>query len=221
MLKKYYSAVLNINFEDFEDLDEKEMASGNQITEANRLKILKHVYLNLLLTLGPKVTSVFTNFTLVNEELISNFYNDTIEKMEEEYSRNANDSLIYDFFTVATGEFTEINIGLSAKGVYIATVSSRKCVEQEVVSNYIEKNFLTIFLNETARDMIRYDALFGLQSDEVKKLFMYATILSLKNDVYPIPFSPLSKFVKDDSSKELAENKIRRIFRTLVENFGE
>lgn len=224
MLKKYYSAVLNINFDDFEDFDEIEnndQTSEQQISEVSRLKILKKVYLNLLLTLGPKVTSVFTNFTIVNEEVLSRFYNDILEKMEEDYKNENDENFIYDFFTVAKGEFTDINIGFSAKGVYISTVSSRKCVEQEVVSNYIEKNFLTIFLNETARDMIRYEHLFDLKADDIKQIFTYATILSLKNDVYPIPFSPLSKFVKKDESKELAENKIRRIFRTLIENFGE
>lgn len=227
MLKKHYSAVLNVNFDEFEDFEELNnfenngISADHQISATSRLNILKKVYLNLLITLGPKVTSVFTNFKIVNEELMPKFYNELIDKMEKDYAENNNDDMIYDFFTVAKGEYTDINVGFTATGVYIATVSTRKCVEQDVVSNYIEKSFLTIFINETARDMIRYEVLFGLQSEDIKNLFTYATILSLKNDVYPISFSPLSRFVKNDENKELSEQKIRKIYKTLIENFGE
>ncbi len=226
MVKKVYSAVLNINFDDFDDFEEYEDGvESDSITEKvsdiSRMKILKCVYLNLLMTLGPKVKSIFSNYELVNDDKLHTYYNMVLNRMDYENLNNNNENLIYDFFTVARGEFTEINIGFSAKSVYIATVSSRKCVEQEVVANYIEKNFLTVFLNETAKDTIRYENIFGVNVEDVKNLFMYATILSLKNDAYPISFSPLDRFTKNAENEQLVKDKLRRIFRTLLENFGE
>ncbi len=221
MKDKIYSAVLNINFDDFDDFDEFEGMEEGRVSDASRVKILKAVYLNLLMTLGPKVRTVFTNLELVNEETMHNFYNDVITKMEKDAEENNNENLIYDFFTVCRGEFTEVNIGFSARGVYVSTVSTKKCLEQDLVSNYIEKNFLTNFLNETAKDTIRYSSITGVNVEDVKSLFMYATILSLKNSSYPIAFTPLSKYTKAGDDVVLVQNKVRRIYRTLVENFGE
>ncbi len=221
MKDKIYSAVLNINFDDFEDFEEFEGMEEGRVSDASRVKILKSVYLNLLMTLGPKVRLVFTNLDLVNEEKMHEFYNDVIAKMEQDAKDGNNENLIYDFFTVCKGDFTEVNIGFSARGVYVATVSTKKCLEQDLVSNYIEKNFLTNFLNETAKDTIRYSTISDVNVEDVKSLFMYATILSLKNGSYPIAFTPLSKYTKAGDDVELVQNKVRRIYRTLVENFGE
>lgn len=216
-----YSAVLNINFDDFDDFDDFDELSGVKISDASRNKILRNVYLNLLMTLGPKVKTVFTNLELVNTDLMPEFYNDIIEKMELDTKRNDKENLIYDFLTVCKGEFTEVNIGFSAKGVYIATVSTKKCLEQDLVSNYIEKNFLTTFLNETAKDVIRYSSISKVAVNDVKNLFMYATILSLKNGTYPIAFTPLNRYTKEGDDVELVKLKVRRIYRTLMDNFGE
>ncbi len=222
MKDKMYSAVLNINFDDFDDYDEDEGIDESQkVSDLSRVKILKAVYLNLLMTLGPKVRTVFTNLESTNESKLHTFYNSIVSKMEDDLKIDNKENLIYDFFTVCKAEFTEVNIGFSAKGVYIATVSSKKCLEQDLVSNYIEKNFLTTFLNETAKDTIRYSEITGVDVEDVKNLFTYATILSLKNGAYPIAFTPLSKYTKAGDDVELVQNKVRRIYRTLVENFGE
>ncbi len=221
MKDKVYSAVLNINFDDFNDFDEFEGMEDAKVSEASRVKILKMVYLNLLMTLGPKVRNVFTNLEIVNLDTMHDFYNMVIAKMDDEVEQGISENLIYDFFTVCRAEYTEVNIGFSAKGVYIATVSTKKCLEQDLISNYIEKNFLTNFLNETAKDTIRYNNINSINSEDVKSLFMYATILSLKNDTYPIAFTPLNKYIKTGDNVTLVQNKVRRIYRTLVENFGE
>ncbi len=221
MVNKVYSAVLNINFDDFDEVDEFETEEEELVSETSRTKILKAIYLNLLMTIGPKVKSVFTNLELVNEDKFHVFYNDVIAKMDVELQKKNNENLIYDFFTVAKGEFTEINIGFSAKSVYVATVSSKKCIEQEVISNYIEKNFLGNFLNETAKDIIRYRENTQINVDDVKKMFMYATIISLDNNTYPISFSPLYRYTKQGDDVEQVHNKIRRIYRTLIETYGE
>ncbi len=221
MVNKVYSAVLNINFDDFDDIDELQEIGDTVVSEASRIKILKTIYLNLLLTIGPKVKSVFTNLELVNEDKLHIFYNDVISKMDMEAKNRNYENLIYDFFTVVKGEFTEINIGFSAKSVYIATVSSKKCIEQEVISNYIEKNFLSNFLNETAKDTIRYRDNTNIDVEDVKKIFMYATILSLTNDTYPISFSPLYRYTKQGDDVEQVHHKIRKIYRTLIETYGD
>ncbi len=221
MVNKVYSAVLNINFDDFDDVEEFQNDSAIAVSEVSRNKILKVIYLNLLLTIGPKVKSVFTNLELVNEDKIHIYYNDVINRMDMDSKSKNNENLIYDFFTVAKGEFTEVNIGFSAKSVYVSTVSSKKCIEQEVVSNYIEKNFLASFLNETTKDVIRYRDNTNIDVEDVKKLFMYATILSLKNDAYPISFSPLYRYTKQGDDIEQVHNKIRRIYRTLIETYGD
>ncbi len=221
MVNKVYSAVLNINFDDFEEENQFQNEEEERDFEITSAKILKNIYLNLLMTLGPKVKSVFTNLELVNEDKYHVFYNDVISKMDMEMNSNRKENLIYDFFTVAKGEFTEINIGFSAKSVYVATVSSKKCIEQEVISNYIEKNFLSNFLNETAKDTIRYRDNNNIDADDIKKMFMYATIVSLENNTYPISFSPLYRYTKQGDDVEQVHNKIRRIYRTLIENYGE
>ncbi len=221
MVNKVYSAVLNINFDDFYDEEEFETEEEEMVSEASRTKILKAIYLNLLMTIGPKVKSVFTNLELVNEDKFHVYYNDVISKMDIELKAKRSENLIYDFFTVAKGEFTEINVGFSAKSVYVATVSSKKCIEQEVISNYIEKNFLSNFLNETAKDTIRYKDNYKIDVDDIKKMFMYATIISLENNTYPISFSPLYRYTKQDDDIEQVHNKIRRIYRTLIETYGE
>ncbi len=222
MKDKVYSAVLNINFDDFDEYDSEEgVEETARVSDASRVKVLKFVYLNLLMTLGPKVRSVFTNLELTNEDKLHTFYNSVVDKMEKEMENDERENLIYDFFTVCKADFTEVNIGFSARGVYVATVSTKKCLEQDLVSNYIEKNFLTTFLNETAKDTIRYNNLTGVNVEDVKNLFMYATILSLRNGSYPIAFTPLSKYTKAGDDVELVQNKVRRIYRTLVENFGE
>ncbi len=222
MKDKIYSAVLNINFDDFDDFEEEEgVVAEPKVSDISRVKILKAVYLNLLMTLGPKVRSVFTNLEISNADKLHQYYNMIVAKMEEDLKNNNTENLIYDFFTVCKADFTEVNIGFSAKGVYVATVSTKKCLEQDLVSNYIEKNFLTTFLNETAKDTIRYSNLTGVDIEDVKNLFMYATIFSLRNGSYPIAFTPLSKYTKAGDDIELVQNKVRRIYRTLVENFGE
>ncbi len=221
MVNKVYSAVLNINFDDFDDIDEFQLDGEGVTSDESRLKILKVIYLNLLMTIGPKVKSVFTNLELVNEDKYHIFYNDVISKMDMEHKAKSNENLIYDFFTVAKGEFTEVNIGFSAKSVYVATVSSKKCIEQDIISNYIEKNFLATFLNETAKDTIRYRDNTDIDVEDVKKIFMYATILSLSNDTYPISFSPLYRYTKQGDDIEQVHNKIRRIYRTLIETYGD
>ncbi len=222
MKDKVYSAVLNINFDDFDDYEDEEgVEESARVSDASRVKILKAVYLNLLMTLAPKVKTVFTNLELTNEEKLHVFYNSIVDKMEKDMKADNRENLIYDFFTVCKAEHTEVNIGFSSRGVYVATVSTKKCLEQDLVSNYIEKNFLTNFLNETAKDTIRYSNLTGVDVDDVKNLFMYATILSLRNGSYPIAFTPLSKYTKAGDDVELVQNKVRRIYRTLVENFGE
>ncbi len=221
MVNKVYSAVLNINFDDFEDEEEFATEEEESLSVAASAKILKTIYLNLLMTLGPKVKSVFTNLELVNEDKFHVFYNEVISKMDMEIEAKRTENLIYDFFTVAKGEFTEINIGFSAKSVYVATVSSKKCIEQEVISNYIEKNFLSNFLNETAKDTLRYKDNNNIDAEDIKKMFMYATILSLGNAAYPISFSPLYRYTKQGDDVEQVHNKIRRIYRTLIETYGE
>lgn len=218
MENKIYSAVLNINFDDFDDFEDM---GDVKVSDISRTKILQSVYLNLLISLGPKVQSVFTNLDLENNDKLHIIYNDIIASMKRDKEEGNIDNYIYDFFTVCKCENTEVNIGFSSKSIYIATVSVKKCLEQELISNYIEKNFLSNILNETAKDTIKYSRITKVDTADVKNLFMYATILSLKNDVYPIAFSPLKKYVRVDDDKEIVYNKIRKIFQSLIDTYGE
>lgn len=218
MENKVYSAVLNINFDDFDDF---EGIGDAKVSDRSRLDILQNVYLNLLMSLGPKIQSVFTNLEVSNNENLHIFYNNIVDNMKKDTETDNNENFIYDFFTVCKGENTEVNIGFGSKSIYVATVSTKKCLEQELISNYIDKNFLTNFLNETARDTIKYSRISKVDVPDVKNLFMYATILSLKNDVYPIAFSPLNRYVRNGDDKEIVYSKIRKIFKSLIETYGE
>lgn len=211
MDKTIHSSLIFVNFCEFQD----------NLDTAFQLEFNKNVFLQVFLTLAPSFTQVFSHFSQNETAYHNEFFNKMLDFIEQNSSSVEKQNLIYDFITVAKTDVTEINLGFSFSGFYISVVSAKQCTDQQLVSNYIQGQFFENFLKTTLEDVTRYDAILNLQKEKVIAFFKTATLTTVPNDVYPIPFRPLVTFKSKLNDLEENKDKIRKIFANLISLKGE
>ncbi|MFV0519427.1 MAG: hypothetical protein ACK5LY_04030 [Lachnospirales bacterium] len=134
-----------------------------------------------------------------------------------------NNNLIYDFVTILRAENTEVNLCFSYTNIFITVVSTKKCIEHDVLTKYLHTDFHRMFKKSIIAEVNRNAGHFGFDYDVFEPIASNMYIYKLPTDIYPVNFRTIITKSFDKNSKnsmaKLFDNreKVTRIFATYGE----
>ncbi len=134
-----------------------------------------------------------------------------------------NNNLIYDFVTILRADNTEVNLCFSYTNIFLTVVSTKKCIEHDVLTKYLHTDFHRNFRKAIIAEINRNAEHFGFDYELFEPIAHNMYVYKLPTDIYPVNFRTIMTKNFDKNSKssmtKLFDNreKVTRIFATYGE----
>lgn len=205
-LQKKISSGLLIDFSEVENYSYKEYGD-----------VFKLMALYCLTELPKRIAKDCNPFVDVDEDYRHEYYNRFLEYINEGAKLNDNiipqNNLVYDFICIDKDEEDEITLGLSATSIMICTVTRTNGINQYMMSQYLNVNFVIGFLKRFRRDVLVFNSRFKININNLDKILRSVKAYTLKPEAYNVNMQPIitEHFNYDDKYdvKELYDNRER------------
>ncbi len=164
------------------------------------------------------------HITATDTNTLAEYYNNYMKYTLNGIANNPNivpnNNLIYDFVTILKADNTQVNLCFSYTNIFITVVSTKKCVEHDVLTRYLHSDFKNTFKKYIVTEVERNAEHFEINQESFEETSGHVYIYKLPTDTYPVNFRPIINKSFDKSSKsqmsKLFDNreKVTRIFAT-------
>ncbi len=189
----------------------------------NIFKALKLYAINMLQQkIKREVADIHLETTDV--QTLANYFNEYTKYTLKGIALNPNivpnNNLIYDFVTILKADNTEVNLCFSYTNIFITVVSTKKCVEHDVLTRYLHGDFIQEFKHYMVSEVQRNSQHGNIDQETYDELVQRVYMYKLPTDTYPVNFRTIINKSFDKNSKnqmsKLFDNreKVTRIFAT-------
>ncbi len=158
---------------------------------------------------------------------LTNYFNQNMKYTLKGIATNPdivpNNNLIYDFVTILRAENTEVNLCFSYTNIFITVVSTKKCIEHDVLTKYLHTDFHRNFRKNIIADVNRNAEHFNFDYELFEPISHNMYVYKLPTDIYPVNFRTIMTKNFDKNSKssmtKLCDHReqVTRIFATYGE----